>query len=557
MRLGGANDRVRTLYLYWIVNPMLFNTLRLSRMILLSGVAAATIGLAPAPATAQNTAFRQAVAEAASQFETVAAHYRDEKYAPIWTADTDGARDRRRALIDALENAHLHGLPDMSATAEALVSQMEGVQSVRDLGNVEVALSRAFVEYADSLQSGLLEPKSVAKGIERDAPRRKKQDYLTGLLNADADAYFLSLAPTHWEYRALMKEKLRLEGILADGGWGSTVPVAKLEDGDTGDSVIALRNRLVRMGYMRPSASRTYDRALRAAVIDFQSDHGLEQDGVAGEGTIGEINVPVSERLKSVIVAMERERWMNLPRGERHILVNQTDFTAKVIDHGHVTFVTRSVIGKNTSDRRSPEFSDEMEHMVINPSWYVPRSIITKEYLPKLQANPNAVSYLEITDSRGRVVNRGAVDFSQYTSRSFPFAMRQPPSTRNALGLVKFMFPNKHNIYLHDTPEKHLFSREVRAYSHGCIRLAKPFDFAYAILAKQEENPKRFFHSVLDSGKETKVDLDVHIPVHIIYRTAFTEPGGRVQFRRDIYQRDEKIWNALQERGVALPTVQG
>jgi murein L,D-transpeptidase YcbB/YkuD len=243
-------------------------------------------------------------------------------------------------------------------------------------------------------------------------------------------------------------------------------------------------------------------------------------------------------------------------RGERHVLVNQTDFTAKIVDQGEVTFVTRSVIGKHTSDRRTPEFSDTMEHMVINPSWYVPRSIVTKEYLPKLKNNPNAHSYIEITDNRGQVVNRDTMDFSQFTARSFPFSMRQPPSSRNALGLVKFMFPNKHNIYLHDTPAKNLFSREVRAYSHGCIRLEQPFEFAYAILTKQSEDPKAFFHRTLNSGRETKVNLEKHVPVHIIYRTAFIDETGSPQFRRDVYGRDAKVWDALEREGVALPGFQ-
>jgi murein L,D-transpeptidase YcbB/YkuD len=254
---------------------------------------------------------------------------------------------------------------------------------------------------------------------------------------------------------------------------------------------------------------------------------------------------------------MERERWLTPERGDRHILVNQTDFTAKIIDNGDVTFETRSVIGKNQYDRRSPEFSDVMEHMVINPSWYVPRSIITKEYLPKLKNNPNAVGHIEITDSRGRVVNRSSADFSQYTARNFPYAMRQPPSRKNALGLVKFMFPNKYNIYLHDTPHKNLFSREVRAFSHGCIRLAQPFEFAYALLARQTEDPKAFFHRILSSGKETKVDLEQQVPVHIIYRTAYVTNKGRAEFRRDVYGRDAKVWDALQQAGVALPGVQG
>ncbi|MEP4766913.1 MAG: L,D-transpeptidase family protein, partial [Roseibium sp.] len=365
------------------------------------------------------------------------------------------------------------------------------------------------------------------------------------------------LAPQSTQYRALMKQKIALEALANQGGWGAGVPVDKLEYGDTGPNVVKLRNRLITMGYLNPTASPEFDEAMLAAVKDFQQAHGLATDGVAGEGTITELNRTVSERLKAVYVALERERWLPRERGERHILVNQADFSAKIVDDGRVTFETRAVIGKNVHDRRSPEFSDEMEHMVINPSWYVPRSIITKEYLPKLQSNPNAVGHIQITDRSGRIVNRGAVDFTQFDTRNFPFSMRQPPSKSNALGLVKFMFPNKYNIYLHDTPQKSLFARESRAFSHGCIRLAQPFEFAYALLAKQEEDPKAFFHRILASGKETTVPLEQHVPVHLIYRTAYINPKGEVQYRRDVYDRDRKIWDALQKAGVALPDVQG
>ena len=254
---------------------------------------------------------------------------------------------------------------------------------------------------------------------------------------------------------------------------------------------------------------------------------------------------------------MERERWTNMPKGERHIMVNLADFSAKVMDNGKVTFKTRTVVGHRDSDRRSPEFSDVMEHLVINPTWNVPRSIATKEYLPMLQSNPNAVSHLTLYDGRGQVVNRGSVDFTQFNQRNFPFDIKQAPSNSNALGLVKFMFPNRHNIYLHDTPAKSLFAREVRAYSHGCIRLHKPFEFAYTLLARQTSSPKTFFHDILDTGRETQVDLEKQIPVHIMYRTAFTEAKGPMQYRRDIYGRDAKIWRALANEGVALPSVRG
>jgi murein L,D-transpeptidase YcbB/YkuD len=193
--------------------------------------------------------------------------------------------------------------------------------------------------------------------------------------------------------------------------------------------------------------------------------------------------------------------------------------------------------------------------MVINPSWGVPRSIIVKEYLPLLQANPNAVSHLQVIDGRGRVVPRGAVNFAGYTARNFPFALRQPPSDDNALGLVKFMFPNPYNIYLHDTPSKSLFAKEVRAYSHGCIRVADPFDLAHALLSVQSQDAEAEFDTKLKTGDETTVKLLEKVPVHLVYFTAYPGPKGRISYRRDIYGRDAALFAALSAAGVELAGV--
>jgi murein L,D-transpeptidase YcbB/YkuD len=173
-----------------------------------------------------------------------------------------------------------------------------------------------------------------------------------------------------------------------------------------------------------------------------------------------------------------------------------------------------------------------------------------------LQADAGAVGHLQVVASNGQVVNR-ANGFSQYSASSFPFSMRQPPGPSNALGSVKFMFPNRYNIYLHDTPAQNLFAREVRAFSHGCIRLDDPHDFAYALLAKQTSDPVDYFQSRLRTGTETRVDLETPVPVHLDYRTAFTNVDGSLQYRRDIYGRDAVIWNALEREGVAAGGVQG
>ena len=511
------------------------------------------------PVQAQVTAFKQAVAESAARDSDIAAFYRENGYQPVWTVEGSEGTARRKALMQAIQNADDHGLPTSRYGFDALYQQMAEARSPRDLGLLEVAMSKSYLSYARDVQTGMFKPSSLDDGIVREAPLRGRKSYLVNLTASDPQQFFRTLPPASADYLRLMKEKLRLERVVANGGWGVQVKAKKLKPSDSGDSVVAMRNRLNKMGYLNRSASRTYDSAMQKAVQAFQLDHGLESDGVAGPATITEVNRGAEYRLKSVIVAMERERWLNLPdgRGERHILVNLTDFHARVVDDGKVTFKTRSVVGKNQHDRRSPEFSDTMEYLVINPTWNVPRSIATKEYLPMLQRNPNAVSYLKVIDGSGRVVNRANVDFTQYSARSFPFDIKQAPGSRNALGLVKFIFPNKHNIYLHDTPSKSLFARESRAFSHGCIRLQQPFDFAYTLLSKQEESPKEFFHRTLKTGRETQVDLETKLPVHIIYRTAFTNAKGPVQYRRDVYGRDAKIWKAMANEGVVLRSVQG
>lgn len=501
--------------------------------------------------------FRQAIAEAASQDSAIAAFYQTNGYTPIWTGDTEADTARRRALMLAIAEAPAHGLPAARYDGPGLMEAMRKARTPRELGLLEVELSRSLLRIARDLHSGILVPSEIDRGIVRKVTYQDRFSVLNAFSTSNPATFFRALAPATAEYNRLMKEKMRLEGLMAVGGWGPTVSAKALKPGESGPDVIALRNRLVAMGYLDRSASVTYDGTIQAAVQSFQVDHGLIADGVAGASTLSELNIPVEDRLKSVIVAMERERWLGAERGKRHILVNLTDFQSKIIDDDKITFQTRSVIGAVDPAKRTPEFSDMMTYLEINPDWTVPTGIIQRDYLPALQRNPNALSHLQVTDARGRVIPRGNIDFSRYTARTFPYNLRQPPSRSNALGTVKFMFPNPYAIYLHDTPDKSLFSRESRAYSNGCVRLNDPHDFAYALLARQEADPKTFFDRILDSGTQTRVNLVEPVPVHLIYRTAFTNPKGRTNFRRDVYGRDTKIWEALERAGVELRAVQG
>ncbi|MEZ5887546.1 MAG: L,D-transpeptidase family protein [Paracoccaceae bacterium] len=510
----------------------------------------------PDAADAQTTTFQTVLTEAATDDAAISGFYRDHGFATLWTGPGDARR--REALFLALAEAGDHGLPAAKYGAEALMQRFFAVQSEAQRARLEVDVTRAFLAYARDVQTGFLTPAAIDPTIVREVPRKDARAQLDGFAAADPVAFISSLPPAAPEYSALQKARLSLVAAINAGGWGPKVPAGKLTPGDEGAGVIALRDRLIALGYLAPNSNATFDGELSRALQRFQIDNGLTPDGVAGDGTIAEVNRSPEERLESVLVAMERLRWMNgLPLGSRHIWVNLPDFTAKVVDDGRVTFETVTVVGQNRKDTRSPEFSDQMEFMVINPTWNVPRSITVKEYLPMLQKNPNAAGHLRIVDRSGRQVDRAAVDFTQFTERNFPFSMSQAPSDGNALGLVKFMFPNQWNIYLHDTPQKPLFQKEVRAFSHGCIRLGRPFDLAYVLLARQTDDPQGLFESYLRTRKESVVTLDQPVPVHLVYFTAWPNAEGHIEYRRDVYGRDAAIFEAMRAAGVALPAVQG
>ena len=495
--------------------------------------------------------FKQAIAETASRDEALAAFYAAREYAPVWTTGADAAR--REALFTALANADRHGLPTARYNAEALRAKFGTVASERARGVLDAEMSLAYLAYAQDLTSGVLTPSKIESTIVREIKQHDHGEMMVGIAGADPAKYIAGLAPQNPQYAQLQRTKIEIEAALASTGWGDTVPGGKLVPGSKGAPVIALRNRLQAMGYLGRSATAEYDADLQTAVQQFQIDMGIQSDGIAGEGTLREINVDPKERLKSVIVAMERLRWMDGEQfKDRFIWVNLPDFTVRIYDDHKMTFESVTVIGQNQGDRKTPEFSDEMEVMVINPTWHVPRSITVKEYLPMMKRNAGAAGHIKVVDRNGRVVPRNKINFGAYTERNFPYSMKQPPSDGNALGLVKFLFPNKYNIYLHDTPSKSLFDKEVRAFSHGCVRVGQPFDFAYALLAKQTQTPESDFKTWLGSGNETTVKLKQKVPVHLVYFTAWPSVSGRMEYRRDVYGRDVAIWDALEKLGTTL-----
>lgn len=496
-----------------------------------------------------------ALAAATELQPDVRAVYEAREHRPIWIGEDN--QTRARALLAAVRSASDHGLPAGRYEADALEAALNAAQGP-EAAAAELLATRIYLSYAQDLISGALEPSAINREIAVKPPRRPEGALLEAVANSTPRAFFKALAPRHPDYTRLLAEKKRLEAEVANDATPQ-LGSRTMRQGSKGPNVVALRTRLGQLGYGGPAdpaaagqeLSEVFDADLRATVRQFQKDRGLVADGIVGPGTLRAFGGTARDKLQKVIVGLERERWLNRDRGQRHIIVNIADFSFNLYEDGKVAFHSITVVGRGTSDRRTPEFHDEMTHMVVNPTWHVPSSIAGKEYLPTLKRN-GGLRGLKVINRSGRVVQPGTVDFTKYSAKNFPFSIKQPPGPRNALGRVKFMFPNRYNIYLHDTPSKNLFKREVRAFSHGCIRVQRPFDFAYALLKPQSADPQAAFDSWLKTGREQYVNLVTPVPVYLTYKTAFVE-DGKVSYRPDVYGRDKGLWKALVDAGLETP----
>ena len=508
-------------------------------------------------ANVNSVEFRFSLLSVLTKNPKVIKFYEENEFKPVWVGGDRYARERRSYFFRELKNTSKHALPAGRYDADYLKNQFTNARTAAELGSIEALITLKFLNYSSNLQTGILKPASVDKEIVRKVPYRTSAAYLKTLISINPKEFFSGLHPQSKQYKLLLSEKKRLEKIISQGGWHSELPTDLLRPGDIGESVVLLRNALIKRGYLKSNLSKVYDGNLRRAVQLFQLRHGLAPDGIAGPATFSEIGKGAEERLASVIVALERERWTNFDLGSRHVVVNLPDFSTKLFEDGALIFETRNVIGTPVDEQRTPEFSDVIEHIITNPTWNVPKSITLKEYLPEMQEDPLAHDYLELIDIDREVVPRSLVDFNEYDEETFPYDLKQMPSIKNALGLVKFMFPNQYSIYLHDTPSKPLFDLEVRAFSHGCIRLQKPFEFAYELLKPQTSDPKAQFQEAMDTGEEAVVYLRKPVQIHLIYRTAFVDELGVINYRRDIYGRDSAIYEALIEAGIQAEPISG
>jgi murein L,D-transpeptidase YcbB/YkuD len=353
--------------------------------------------------------------------------------------------------------------------------------------------------------------------------------------------------PTAYHYKKLQKALERYMDIRENGGWEQVLLFKKLKPGKRAKGVVSLRNRLlVTKDYIPCEESgedTLYDACLQKAVKHFQLRNGLKPDGVVGSVTLRELNRSVDERITTIRLNLDRLKWLNERASKRHIIINIPDFKLYFEEDGKLIQTMRVVTGK--PNHPTPIFSDTVEYIVLNPYWNIPKSIIQKEMIPKLLKNPNAMARqgIEIHSGWGKdaeKISAASVDWSQYRySKHMPYRFAQVPGTRNALGKVKFLFPNKFSVYMHDTPSKHLFKRSKRAFSHGCIRLQKPRELLRTFSTFNSNIDFEKSQKILKGRKKTYINLQEKVPVDVIYLTAWVDYDGKLQFRNDVYHYDK------------------
>lgn len=467
--------------------------------------------------------------------------YQQRDYRPIWVAD--GAPTRAVvALREILATADRDGLdPDAYDAGEFSPRAPYG------MARFEVAQSAALLRYVSDLRNGRVAPEQVeADLIVEPRPVDALQILMESAGNLNIAAYLAKFVPANPAYRALRGKLLQYRALAAGGGWETQADTGSLARGSTGPAVGKLRRRLhlednrLALG----AAHDIFDETLHDAVIRFQTRHGLATDGVVGPRTRAALNVTAADRVRQIIVNMERWRWMPDDLGRRHIVVNIAGFELDAVADGQVRHNMRVVVGRLY--RRTPLFSGRMTYLEVNPYWHVPPVIAVRDLLPKIR---DSIDFLtkggfRVFDGWGANAHElepRRIEWPQTSPERFPYKLRQEPGPENTLGQVKFMFPNRHNVYLHDTPSRSLFDRPVRTFSSGCIRVERARDLALFVLDGDADWTAETLAAALDETDTRKIVLDEPLPVHITYQTAWVDGAGTAQFRDDVYARDAAL----------------
>jgi murein L,D-transpeptidase YcbB/YkuD len=462
---------------------------------------------------------------------------------PLWLSSDGLHKTRTKALTDAILAANTDGMKmddyPIGALAQAIATLKQTKTPTADqLATADVILTASYVALGEDLMTGQVDPRTVAQSWHVDPEEENVDSALVRNLRYEhLDKALATLRPADSDYAGLGKELQRWRVIVAKGGWQGVPTISdNVKPGGRANPAVltAIRNRLAAediqvpaaaadsTGKSAPSGDGLYDKSLAGAVAVFQQRHSINVDSALGKETIDAMNVSAAYRLGEIAANMERYRWLPRTFGSRYIFVNVPAFKLEAYDSGQKLLEMKVIVGQEYQDKATPVFADSMETVVFRPYWNVPPSIAEKEIFPKGSAYM-ASQNMETYNDHGRT------------------AVRQRPGPKNALGFVKFLFPNDFNIYLHDTPNHELFEKDVRAFSHGCIRVEKPDELAQWVLGWPADKVEQ---AMREGPDDRGVKLPRKIPVYITYFTAFIN-NGQLYFGNDLYGRDDKLVPAV------------
>lgn len=489
--------------------------------------------------------------------------YEQRIYSPAWIND-EGPIPQIYTLINVVSEADKEGLRPQDYHQDKIKAILREVRQsqekkrpfyIQRLVDLDLLLTDAFLIYGSHLIAGKVDPEKIDAGWI--ASRREKdlaQIIEIALSKNQIEEAMESLLPQHPGYRRLRQALAHYRNIALNGGWLSIAEGPKMQKGDKGERIIELRRRLLAtgdLGFLKEKDTNLFDDELEQAVRLFQEKHGLDVDGIVGSSTVAALNVPVNERIHQIELNMERWRWLPQELGLHYILVNIANFELDVVRKNDLMMTMRVVVGK--AYRRTPVFSAKMTYLVLNPYWHIPKNIAIEDILPLIRKDISYLGKQKIRVFQGwgaeeEEVDPENIDWEKVDAKSFHYRLRQDLGPWNALGRVKFMFPNRFNVYLHDTPSKELFAKTSRTFSSGCIRIEKPVELAVYLLQDDPSWTRENILAAIDRGAEQTIRLKEPVLVHLLYWTAWAEEDGSIQFRNDIYSRDKRLYEALREK---------
>jgi L,D-transpeptidase YcbB len=494
--------------------------------------------------------------------EEISEFYSNRNFIPVWIDEKGQLNRLGTELTEQLETSWEDGFPDMDEKLQYIDNSLKGIKKLSSRNNtvpeklseLDVFLTRAYFDYASALSTGLIDP---AKLDVTWTIIPEKNDLVSHLEQAankgDITGSLEQLKPEHKQYELLKQAYHELMEAEADGGWPLPGSQETESENDSEAFVIRLKEYLYATGdlsnedsaYMK---STEFDSKLTEAVKSFQIRHGLLQDGIPGKNTLEAMNVPLTDRLNQIRLNLERMRWLPDDFGSNHIIINIPDFSFEFYRQGELIQEMNVVVGQN--ENYTPVLEDTLNTIIFNPTWNVPNSIATEEIFPKMMEDSAFMKKNDYSVLRDSYVSKDTIDihsfdWSEVSRDSFPFFIIQHPGPLNSLGRIQFMLQNQYSIYLHDTPADHLFDREQRDFSHGCVRLEQPEELAMTLL--QDQLPNDSIMKFMSEDEKKVIRLEERIPVHLIYQTAWANDDNMLHFREDIYGFDEITMEHLQK----------